>query len=824
LRVSLNWLRDFVDIEITPEELAERLALAGLPVEGIEYPGKEIEKVFTGKIVKIDPHPNADKLVICQVVLGEGDPLTIVTGAPNVEENQIIALAVERARLPGGFTIKKTKLRGVESRGMLCSWQELGVDSKFIPAEQAHGIMVLPPDTPLGVDLKPLVGLDDVILEVEVTPNRGDCLSMLGIAREVAAILNQPLRYNPPEVTELAQDIAGMAQVDILNPGLCHRYVARLFTNVKIAPSPLWMQARLRASGVRPISNIVDITNYVMMEMGQPLHAFDYDKLKDRHIIVRTAREEEVLVSLDGVTRQLTPDMLIITDPSGPVAVAGIMGGLDTEITQETVNILLEAAYFNPVTIRRTSKALGLRSEASLRFEKSIDKEGCLAAANRSAQLLQQIGAGEIIRGVIDNYPVPREAEKILLRPARVNFVLGTDLTKEDIASVLNRLHFEVGETGEDLVVGAPSYRSDVSTEIDLIEEVARLHGYNQIRGTLPSGVTSVGILSRERVFEDQVKETLTGCGLTEVVTFSFAHPDVGDLFNLPAESPQRKMVKIKNPLSEEYGFMRTWLLPALVDILRRNFSRRVTSGTIFEMGRVFFPRPEGEQSFSSGEELAQGRDRLPEERSMLAAAGMGEIPGGWNGKGTRIDYYFFKGVLEALLGRLNIDNISFVPEEEHPTFHPGRTARVLAGGVELGILGEMHPDILERLELPQRVVGFELDSARVLECAREIKDYSPLPRFPSVQRDIAVLAPKDISAQKLVETIKKAGGELLRSVYLFDAYEGEQVKKGYRSLAFALKFLAGDRTLTVEEINSIMEKMDEKLMREAGAEIRRDK
>jgi phenylalanyl-tRNA synthetase beta chain len=804
VRVSLKWLRDFVDIDLSPEELAERLTLAGLAVESVEYPGRDISKVYTGLVVKKEPHPNADRLVICQVSLGTGEPLQIVTGAPNVEEGAVVALAVEGARLAGGTVIKKARFRGVESWGMLCSWQELGFEAKFIPPDQAHGIMVLPPGTPVGADVKPLLGLDDVILDLEITPNRGDCLSILGVAREVAAILNEPLRFSAPEVQETKEGIAGIVRVDIFDPDLCPRYVARLFTNIKVAPSPLWVQERLRAAGIRPISNVVDITNYVMVELGQPLHAFDYDTLEERRIIVRRAREGETIVSLDGVTRELTPEMLVIADAQRPVAIAGVMGGLKTEVTEKTVNILLESACFSPVSVRRTSRALGLRSEASARFERGIDLEGCLTAANRAAQLLFQLGAGEAVAGAVDNYPACRPPVKIFLRPERVNYVLGTALAAEEIAGTLARLHFQVSQAEGGLTVHVPSYRNDVRREIDLVEEVARLHGYNKIPGTLPSGVSTLGYRRRERMLAEQVKDILTACGLTEVVTFSFTSPAVFDLFQLPAGSPLRKAVLLRNPLSEEHSILRTWLLPGLVDVLRRNYNRRVASGAVFELGRVFHPRPEG----------------LPEERLVLAAAGMGELGGSWNLAGLPVDFYFLKGAWEVLFTRLGI-KYTIEPEEGHPAFHPGRTARILSGAEELGVIGELHPAVLEKLELPVRVVAAELDFVKMAAAASTEKKYVPLPRFPAVQRDLAVVAAKEVPVQEIVRIIRAAGTELLQSLSLFDVYEGVQVKKGFRSLAFSLKFQAADRTLTVEEVSALIEKITGALSREAGAEIR---
>lgn len=804
MRVSLKWLREYVDIPVAPEELAEGLTLAGLAVEGIHRPGTDIHDVYTGRIVKIEHHPNADKLVICKIALDRGEPLQIVTGAPNVREGQIVAVAIEGASLAGGMIIKRARFRGVESRGMLCSGQELGLDPKTLPADQAYGIIILPPDTPAGLDVKPLLGLNDVILELELTPNRGDCLSMIGVAREAAALLHQPLNFSQPQVTEFPEPIGKRARVDILNPELCRRYVARLFTNVKTGPSPLWMQERLRAAGVRPISNVVDVTNYVMVELGQPLHAFDYDVLQEGRIIVRQAREGENLISLDGTRRQLNREMLIIADASRPVAIAGIMGGLETEVTDKTTNVLLESAWFDPISIRRTSKVLGLRSESSTRFEKGIDLEGCLRAADRAAQLLQQIQGANVLKGAIDNYSVHETPRKISLRPARINYVLGVEIPKEETVDILSRLQFHVQDTGEELLVNVPSWRVDVHLEIDLIEEVARLYGYNRIPGVLPTGLTTLGTRTPEQLLEEQIKDILVGCGLTEAVTYSFTDPKMPDLFNLPPDSPLRRTVRLQNPLSEEHSVMRTWLLPDLALVLRSNYNRQVRSGAVFEIGRVFFPRP-----------------GLPEERPLLAAAAMGEVAGGWNRRAMTMDYYFLKGVLETLFHNIGIPDPCFEPEQDNPAFHSGRTARVIAGQEELGVLGELHPEVLENLDLPVRVAAFELDLRKMASLAQGIQKHQALPRFPGVERDIALLVPKGIPAGKVLNMIRQAGGKMLRWAHLFDVYEGEQVRAGYRSLAFALKFQADDRTLTDEEVAKRLEEMSSVLIEKLGVELR---
>ncbi len=804
MRVSLNWLKDFVDITLSPLELAEKLTLAGLAVEGIESPGEDITKVVTGQILKIERHPNADRLLICEISFGENVPLKIVTGAPNVQEGQIVPVALEGAALAGGLVIKRAKLRGVESRGMLCSGQELGLNAKSLPPEQAHGVMILPADTPPGLDIKPLLGLDDTILELELTPNRGDCLSMLGAAREVAAILKLPLKYIPPEVEESLPPCADRVKVDIEEPQLCRRYVARLMTGVKVGPSPLWMQKRLRAVGVRPISNVVDVTNYVMMEFGQPLHVFDYDTLLEGRIVVRRAAEKEILVSLDGVNRELTPDMLIIADAKNPVAIAGVMGGLETEVTDRTANVLLESAYFNPASIRRTSKMLGLRSDASQRFEGGIDLAGCRRSADRAVQLLQQISGVQVLEGAVDNYPSPAEPKMICLRPERTNFLLGTEITGEEIADILTRLQFDVKDSGSELIVGVPSWRGDVSMETDLIEEAARLHGYNQIPGTLPNARTTLGKRTPNQLFRENVKDILASCGLNEAITYSFFSPETADFYRLPPENALRRTVNMQNPLSEEQSVMRTWITPGLVEALKRNYNRQIRSGAVFELGSVFVPA-----------------SRLPEEKTMLAAAAMGESAGGWNRKVMPLDYYFLKGVLETLFQQVGLTGFFFEAEYSNPSFHPGRTAKVFAGEQELGVLGELHPEVLERLDLPIRVVAFELDLDRVAKLSAAVRKYQPLPRFPSMERDIAVLAPRDVPAESIREAIGRSGGHTLTSVSLFDVYEGGQIQAGYRSLAFSLKFQADDRTLTDEEVAKCMDSVSAELDRKYGARLR---
>ncbi len=807
MRVSYNWLREFVDLGgISPEELADRLTMAGLAAEGIEEPGRGIEKVYTGKILQIEAHPNADKLVVCRVLTVGGEEVQIVTGAPNVAEGQVVPVAVVGAKLAGGLTIKKAKLRGVESRGMLCSGKELGLDPSTMPADQAHGIMILAADTPVGVDVKPLIGLDDAIIELELTPNRGDCLSMLGVAREVAAILGQPIKMPPTEVSATVPAGNELVRVDIDDPELCRRYVARLLVDVKAGPSPAWMQQRLRAAGVRPISNVVDVTNYVMMELGQPLHAFDYHKLQNGHIIVRRAAKGETIVSLDNATRNLTPEMLVITDPSGPVAVAGVMGGLDSEVTDATSAVLLESAYFNPVSIRRTARDLALHSESSSRFEHGIDVTGCPRAADRAARLLVEMGAAQVVDLVVDNYAAPVAEKTILLRPDRVRHVLDVELTPAELTGLLTSLQLEVREDAGGLMVTVPGHRPDIAIEEDLIEEVARLHGYGRMPGTLPTGSMTSGALPGTQLLARQVRGFLSRGGFYEVVTYSFHSLRVFDRLGVPDDHPLRQTVDLQNPLSEEQSVMRTQLYPGLLDVLQRNGNRRNRDAAVFEMGRVFFP--------------AAGQP-LPKEITVLAAAVTGRTPGGWNTRSVEMDFYFLKGALSELLAAVGVRDVVYRQAEGGPGFHPGRTAEVYAGEQKLGVIGELHPDVQEAYDLKQRVTVLELNFDRLAAAAGSMMVYQPLPKFPGVERDLALLARVDIPAAGLLEVIHREGGSILRDVRLFDVYQGEQVAEGYRSIAFALRFQADDRTLTDEEVAGRVARITAALEKEYGASLR---
>jgi len=804
MRVSYKWLREYVDIPVSPEELAERMTMAGVAVENIEYPGKGIEKVVTAKIEKIEPHPDANKLVVCRINTGS-EILQVVTGAPNVREGQVILLALVGGEIPG-MKITRAKLRGVESFGMLCSAQELGLDPENFPPAQREGILEFPEDTRLGMDARELLGLDDAILELELTPNRADCLSMTGVAREVSAVLGTALKLPEIRVAEIEETIDGKVTVEIKNPELCGRYVARLVRNVKIGPSPVWMQQRLQAAGVRPISNIVDVTNYVMMEMGQPLHAFDYDKLAQQAIIVRRAREGEKMFSLDNTERELNPDMLVITDPTGPVAIAGVMGGLDTEITGETGSVLIEAAYFKPAGIHRTSKNLALRSESSARFEKGIDINGCLAAADRACQLIQEMDGGRPVKGAVDNFPAPPANPVIRLRPERVALIMGIPVPGEQVRDIMTRLGFGVTEDGSDFMVEVPTRRGDISTEIDLIEEVARLFGYNNIPTTLPEGASTEGRKSEAQVMVDTICNLMAECGLNEIITLSFMNPRAFDMLNLPQEHTLRNAVTVQNPLSEEQRVLRTTMLPGILDILSRNTARKNRDLAFFEMGRIFIP--------------VKG-EKLPQEKLTLAAAVMGKTRAGWQSAAQEMDFYHLKGVLETLFDTLNIKKYNLVPENREISCHPGRTARVEIGGEALGVIGEIHPNVAENYRLNERVYVMQLDVETLLRFAGGVKQYSPLPRYPAMERDMAIVVSKDIMAGDINRIIRKSAGNLLERISLFDVYQGSQIKEGFKSMGFSLRFQSPERTLTDEEVNVIHQKIQQALKDNFQAELR---
>ncbi len=840
MRVSIKWLKEFVDFDLSVEELADALTMCGLEIDAIEPLDSGLDKVVVGKIARVRKHPTAEKsplppfskggkLVLCDVDIGE-KTVQIVCGAPNTREGMLAPTALVGAKLPSGMEIKAARLRGEHSYGMLCSEKELGF------SDDAAGLMELPPDLEVGMPLAQALGRDDTALEIDLTPNRPDCLSILGVAREISAITGNPLHL--PEISMFEGDtvISSLTSVTIEAPDLCPRYAARIIRGVKIGPSPAWMQQRLEAVGLRSINNVVDVTNYVLMELGHPLHAFDYHKLLENRIVVRRARLREEIVTIDEETRDLTDDMLVVADAQNAVALAGIMGGSDSEVTEEVTDILLESAYFNPVSIRRTSKALGMHTDASHRFERGADIEGLITAINRAAQLIQKVAGGEICRGVVDAYPIKHEPVKIQLRPERVNFVLGTDIPTSEMKDILTRLQFVVSD---EIEVTVPTFRPDVTREEDLIEEIARIHGYDNIPIVLPMG--SIPQVehpdedgAKSQFFKDLLRSKAASAllisGLSEAINYSFYSPNVFDLINLPADSPQRKVMSLRKPLSETQSIMRTTLIPSLLENVQWNINHQVADVKLFELSHAFSPKQP---------------DELPHEHEMIAGALSGSMSAGlWNDKAREVDFFDIKGIVELLLEEFGITEYELKPID-HPTLHPSRNAQISIMSLQakrsnpeakqaksdviasvakqsLGIMGEVHPDVLDNYDIPQRVYIFELDFDKLVELAQTERHFQSLPQFPGVLRDLAIVVSEDISSEEVTRIIKTAGGELITSLKLFDVYTGKPIPEGQKSLAYSIEYTSSSRTLTDEEVEIIHQKIITQLSSEIGAELRK--
>lgn len=810
MQVSFKWLKEYVDIDITPQELADKLTAAGVVVEHVECLNKGIENVVVGKVLEAQPHPNSDHLNLCKVTTDGEDELQVVCGASNVRKGQLIPFAQVGANLPGGVKIKRAKLRGTESQGMICSAKELGINEEGLTQEQREGILVLDPEAPLGNNVVDYLNLDDYILELDLTPNRSDCLSVINIAREIGAILGREVKLPAIDFIETEKPVEDLAKVEIAAPENCHRYVARMVEGVKIKPSPQWLQHKLRTAGVRSINNVVDITNFVMLEYGQPLHAFDYTLLKDGKVIVRLAEENEKITTLDGNERELTTEMLLITDPEKAVGIAGVMGGENTEITDETTTILIESAYFAPTNIRRTSTKLGLRSDASIRFEKGINMETVVAAANRAAQLMEQLAEGKVLKGMIDNYPTPKERTEVTLEMNKVNAVLGTELSFTEIKDILTRLNFAITkEINDTITVTVPPYRPDVTISEDLIEEVARLYGYDNIPTTLPYGATNQGKRTTEQIFRDNVINILANKGLNEMINFSFINRNNLDKLLLASDDVKRDVVNVLNPLSEEQGIMRTSLVPGLLDSMRRNINRRNEDIAGFELGKVYLAN-----GFPENKEL-------PEETWMLGVAVRGNLASGWQHKGESVDFYFLKGMAQDLFQQLNLDEPVVELCTDNPTYHPGRTANIFLKGAKVGVMGEIHPQVAENYDLLPRNYVLELNIDQLFTMVKGTHRYQQLPKYPAVTRDLAVVVKDEVTANQLMDEIKVQGGELLKDIAIFDLYKGNQIQEGCKSIAFSLAFQAQDRTLTDVEINEIHEKIQNSLAEKFAASLR---
>lgn len=810
MQVSIKWLKDYIDFTETPEQLADKLTMAGIPVENVVDPGEGLEKVVTGRIEKLEPHQNSDHLQICTMNVGLAENIIIVTGAQNVAEGQVVPVAMVGAHLPNGMKISKGKLRGVASNGMLCSAQELKLDLEKLPEEQKTGIFILPSDTPVGIPAKDVLGLNDVVLEFELTANRADCFSVFGLVREIAAITgNKPhfpeIKVNEDDNTKL-NDIFS---VEIADPDLCSRFSTRMLKNVKIGPSPEWMQQRLEGAGIRSINNVVDVTNFVMIELGHPMHAYDYDKITGKKLIARRAVEGEELHTLDDTSRKAKDEMLVIADSEKAAGLAGIMGGFETEITDTTTTVVLESADFYGPCIRRTARACGLSSEASGRFERGVDSETTIKALDRAAQLLQEMGACTVCEGIVDVYPNPKHVNYVTFTPEQINNHLGTNIAKDVMLHIITSVGFDVTkDENDEITVKVPSWRNDVTCMADISEEIARLHGFDKIKSTLPNGVSMQGTQSAKQTFIDKVKASLSSQGLYETISFALTNEETFNKLNIPQDSPLRKAVPIMNPLSDEYPLVRTTLLSSIFDNLARNLARKNDDVALFEVGSVFFPK-------------ALPVTELPDEVVKIAGAITGRRNAqGWNQTNDMVDFYDAKGIIEELLTNLRVTRYT-VEAGTHYAMHPGKTALFKKGRDVIATVGEVHPAVLSAYGITKPVYIFELDATTVMKYMAKDLKYKALPKYPATSRDLAMLVDVDVNAADIEKAMTKAAGQNLTQITLFDVYTGKQVEEGKKSLAFSLTFQSNDKTLTDAEIDPAIEKIVAKLQKDFNANLR---
>jgi phenylalanyl-tRNA synthetase beta chain len=802
MRVSLKWLRDYVDVDLSPEALAERLTMAGLEVDGLEETEPAFSGVRVARILSRKPHPNADTLSLCEITTGE-TIYPVVCGAQNINVGDVVPLAEVGAILPGGLVIRSAKIRGEASEGMLCSEQELGVGG------DTTGIMILPPDLPLGKDLAEALDLTDTVLDIGVTPNRSDCLSIVGVAREISAITGKPLRYPTVDVREGDEDIRGITSVSILDPDLCPRYTARVIKNVRIGPSPFWVRQRLQAVGLRPINNIVDVTNFVMMELGQPLHAFDYRFLEEGRIVVRKSREGERFVSLDGKESRLRADTLMICDGVKPVAIGGVMGGLNSEVKEDTGTILLESAYFHPASIRGTSREMAMGTDAAFRFERGIDPEGLIRAVNRAARLMAEFSGGTICKGVIDEHPRKiQPAVEIPLRTAKVRAVLGTDVPDGEMVRILKSLEMDVDPAGAgSFKVTPPTCRVDITREIDLIEEIARLYGYDRVPATLPVVSVIAGSADTKRKVEERLREIMTGAGYSEVINYSFISPDAIDQLGLEETDERRGHVKIRNPLTEEQAVLRTTMVHSLLLNAKRNADYGRFHLKLFEIGRTFIGRGEGKQ---------------PREQNRLACLITGlRYEDRWDWGDLHADFYDLKGCVENILEVLRISACSFRSDVQEAFLHPGKSCGVFSAEEKIGFLGEVHPDVLTRMNLDGPVIVCELDLDLLAARFNRKVPFRSIPRFPSSHRDVAFLIRRELEAGGMLRLAQESHEELLEKVQIFDVYEGGNLSEDMKSLGVRFSYRSADRTLTDDEINEVHGRIVQKIVDLTGASIR---
>lgn len=795
MKLNRKWLNEeFVDLSGVPDrEFVETMTIAGQKVETYERLDAELRNVVVGRVVSITRHTNSDHMWVCQIDVGAGEPVQIVTGAQNVHEGDLVPVAQHNSWLPGGVHITKGKLRGEVSNGMLCSLKELGLTLNDFPYAIEDGIWILQEDCKPGDDINTVIGNDDTVVDFEITNNRPDCYSILGLAREAAAAFNKPMRHHDPVVRGgAAGELSELLEVEVPAEDLCRRYTARMVRNVKIAPSPKWLRQRLRANGVRPINNIVDITNYVMLEYGQPMHAFDYRYVGSGKIIVRRSEPGEALTTLDGNVRTLTPGMLVIADETKPIGLAGIMGGENSEIMDDTVDVVFESANFNGTSIRQTALALGMRTEASGKFEKNIDPLLTLPAVDRACELVELLGAGEVMDGVIDvlnDIPEPRTIE---LEPDRINALLGTDISEADMVEYLRRL--EIPVEGHEIRV--PSWRPDLVGMADIAEEVGRLFGYNNIPTTTFRGAATEGGYTEAMKLENRAGSLCRSLGYSEILTYSFVSPSIFDQIRLPEDSSLRNAMRIQNPLGEDASIMRTVALPSMLAILARNNAYHNDAVKLYELAKVYLPK--------TGQ-------ILPDEPKHLVLGTYGEHE----------DFFKMKGEIEAFLRGMNVPEARYTAEKHDPTFHPGRCARVSVGGVDLGCFGQIHPLVARSYGIDGEIFAAELNFTALLSLQLPEKTYTPLPKYPAVTRDIAVVCDEAVTVAALSDCIRAAGGRLLRSVELFDIYRGKGIASGSKSAAFRLTLRADDRTLTDADSDGVVSAVLAALEKELNAKLR---
>ena len=790
--LSLRWLADYVDTGVTPKQFCDAMTMSGSKVECFNEEADYISNVVVGKILKIEKHPDADKLQICQIDIGREEPIQIVTAAQNVYEGMMVPAALDNSTLAGGVKIKKGKLRGVPSNGMMCSVAELGVTVHDFPYAIEDGIMDIKENCKPGDDIRTALGLNDTTVEFEITSNRPDCLSVLGLAREAAATFGKELRMPEVKIENETGDINELLSVEVKNPTLCRRYVARMIKNIKVAPSPRWMRERLRASGVRPINNLVDITNFVMLEYGQPMHAFDYKYLAGNKIVVRNAEEGESIMTLDGVERKLSPEMLCICDAEKPSCVAGVMGGEYSGIQDDTNTVVFESASFLGSSVRTTAKKLGMRTESSGRFEKNLDSRMCIDAVNRACQLVEMLGAGEVIGGYIDIDNEGDEPYTIEFCPEWINKFLGIELEAKKMVEILEKIGYKV----EGNVITVPSFRcGDTRHKADIAEEIARFYGYDVIPNTAVQGA-SQGALTLRQQFEKKLSRLLMANGCYEVQTYSFISPKYYDKIGLAEDSELRRSVVITNPLGEDTSVMRTTCIPSMLEVVARNYNNRNVAGRFFELGTVYLPK--------------ESADILPEERGVAVIGSYGE----------KEDFFALKGILLEALDKLGVYGVEFTANKENPTFHCGRCADISIGEKKIGEIGEIAPAVLENYGIGTRAYVATLDIADIFDARIVEKKFKPTPKFPASTRDLAIICDDELPAAALEKAIRQGAGKLLEKVELFDVYKGSSIAEGKKSVAYTMTLRAADRTLTVEECDRAVNKVLKELAN-IGAELR---